>query len=395
MKKHSLSLSVVILATITLLLVTIEHLWAEEVKSGLPISTIGRPAGTIDPSLKNEINTAIARGLDWLALQQKEDGSWSDSNFPALTALALQAFLKGTHPRKKEICDKAVKYILSCVQPDGGIYKMIPERKGGGLPNYNTAICMTALHATGDKSLVPYVLSARKFIAGAQHFGDDEYKGGFGYDKNTGRAYTDLLNTYHAVSAMRETASAEDLRAAGEKKIDINWTETVKFIEKMQNKPESGDEAGGFFYNPKDPKAGTVTNEHGVIYFRSYGSITYAGLLALIYANVSRDDVRVKSAFHWACNHWSLEENPGMGQDSIYFFYNVLCKCLSTYGIDMIPLQNGKFINWKEELAKKLINLEQRDAKTGYSFWVNKVGRYWENDPVLVTSYVVLALEML
>ena len=353
-------------------------------------------AGALSPSLRNEANAAIGRGLDWLAANQKENGGWSNEDFPALTALALWAFAQSSHPEHAAVVDKARKYILSCVQADGGIYRTVAGRKGGGLSNYNTAICMTALHALRDPALAPVIRDARKFIAGAQHFGDDDYKGGFGYDRSTDRAYTDLLNTYYAAEAMKRTADVEDTRAPKESRVDINWTETVKFVERMQNKPESGDEdAGGFVYNPTDPKAGTRTNAQGVVVFRSYGSITYAGALALIYANVARDDVRVRSALDWASKHWTLDENPGMGPDGLFFFYNIMTRSLTAAAVDRIPRKGGESLDWRAEVAKRLISTQKVDPKTGRGFWLNDAGRYWENDPVLVTAYSLLALELL
>jgi len=353
-----------------------------------------QPIGVLDTSLANEVNAAMNRSLKWLASHQKEDGSWSEGNFPALTALPVWAFAKSSYPGKEAIIAKGVKYILSCVNEDGGIYKEIKGRKGGGLSNYNTAICMTALHATGDKALVPVIRNARKFIAGSQHFGDDNYSGGFGYDRDNERKYTDLLNTFYAAEAMARTADVEDSRPKSEKRVDIDWKETVKYVERMQNKPESGDDnSGGFYYNPSDPKAGTSTNKNGVVVFRSYGSITYAGMLALVYANVSRDDVRVKSAFDWSAKHWSLDENPGMGGSGVYFFYNILSRSLAAYGAQAIPSRDGKLIDWKTELAKKLVSLQKVDAATGEGYWENTQNRYWEGDPVLVTSYSLLAIE--
>jgi squalene-hopene/tetraprenyl-beta-curcumene cyclase len=353
-------------------------------------------AGALNTSLRNEVDAAVGRGLDWLAANQKENGAWSNDEFPALTALALRAFAQSTHPDKAAVVAKARTYVLSCVQTNGGIYRTVPGRKGGGLSNYNTAICMTALHALRDPSLAPVILNARKFLAGSQHFGDDVYTGGFGYDRNTGRAYTDLMNTYYAAEAMKRTADVEDRRPAEQARADINWAETVKFVERMQNLPESGDEnAGGFVYNPTDPKAGATTNAQGKVVLRSYGSITYAGMLALIYADVSRDDVRVRSALDWATKHWTLDENPGMGQDGLYFFYDVLANCLNAARVDRIPLKAGAEADWRAELARKLVKLQQVEPKSGRGFWVNPSGSYWENDPALVTSYALLALETL
>jgi squalene-hopene/tetraprenyl-beta-curcumene cyclase len=366
-----------------------------EVK-GTDLVSATQPAGTIGVSLRNEVNAAIDRSLDWLAAQQKDNGSWSNEQFPALTALPLRAFVRSGHPRAKQITSKGVDFILSCVRDDGGIYIDVVGRKGGGLSNYNTAICMATLHETGRPELVAVVQKAREFVAQSQHLGDDIYRGGFGYDAHTGRAYTDLLNTYHAVQAMRLTQGVEDLRPAGEARVDINWDEATAYIAKMQNEPEDGpSQEGGFFYKPGESKAGTTTNLAGEIVFRSYGSITYVGLLSLIFARVEPDDPRILSALDWSARHWSLEENPGMGAEGLYFFYNVLTKSLSAAGRDLIARPDKTQINWREDLADRLISLQKVDPKTGHGYWANETGRFWESDPVLVTAYAVLALQML
>jgi squalene-hopene/tetraprenyl-beta-curcumene cyclase len=352
------------------------------------------PTGQLDPSLRNEVTAAIDRGLSWLATKQRKDGAWSNKQFPALTALVVQSYLATQHQDKATVLPGALDFITSCVQPDGGIYVNVPGRKGGGLSNYNTSICMTALHATGDGKYLPIVLKARKFVAGSQHFGGDEYKGGFGYDQSTGRSYTDLLNTFYATQAMRMTQSVEDKRPSGEKRVDIDWEETAKYVSKLQNPPGTGDEAGGFFYNPNDPKAGTTTNAQGVVTFRSYGSITYAGLLALIYADVSRDDPRVRSAFDWSAKHWTLEENPGMGAQGLFFFFNVLTRSLDAYGQDLVPTEGGKMIDWRIQLARRLVTVQKVDPDTGGGYWTNDTGRFWESDPVLATAYTILALQL-
>lgn len=360
------------------------------------LTSAAQPVGTLSLSVRHEVDAAIQRGLDWLAAHQHDNGSWSNTNFPALTALAVKAFLNGEHPRKKPVVRAGIDYLLSCVQPDGGIYKNVEGRKGGGLSNYNTAICIMTLHATGNPAYDKVILDAREFIADAQHFGDDIYRGGFGYDKQTKRAYTDLLNTYYATRAMEETQAVEDRRDPGQERVSIDSAATVRFIERLQNKPSAGPEnAGGFFYNPTDPKAGTTTNEGGVVIFRSYGSITYAGLLAMIYADLAPSDPRVRSALDWASRHWTLEENPGMGPQGLYFFYNVMTKALDVTGRELIPVEEAQPVNWREAVAEKLVSLQKINPDTGHGYWVNDVGRYWESDPVLVTAYTLLALERL
>ena len=361
-------------------------------------------AAGVSESLRQEARAAVRSGLDWLIAQQNPAGYWSNEYFPALTALPLWA-LAGAGGTDTDSISRARAYLLKCVNEDGTICREPPQKsKGGGLANYNTAICMVALHALKDPDLTGIIQKARTAVAKSQHLGSDEYHGGMGYDSSTGRAYADLSNSYIAYEAMRLTENVEDLRKAGDPRADLNWEAARQFVARIQNLPGTNasswaqnpapEDKGGFAYKPDASNAGSATNADGSIRFRSYGSMTYAGLLSLIYAKVDRDDPRVQSAYSWAAAHWSLDQNPGMGAQGLYYFYNVLAKAMSAYGPDLVPAADGKQVNWREELIRKLVGLKRTDAKTGRNFWVNDEARWWESDPVLVTSYSILALEL-
>lgn len=366
------------------------------------VATRSATAG-VSPSLSHEGRAAVSRGVRWLLAQQQEDGHWSNPDFPALTALPLWALLKSgeSHP---DAVARAVRYIVSCAHEDGSIWREPKEqRKGGGLSTYNTAICMVSLHLTGDPRWVPIVQKARRFLAGSQHLGDDIYEGGMGYDPQTGRPYADLSNSYIAYEAMRLTQNLNDLQSEAGEQTDLNWEAARRFLARLQSMPGTNapdwvgnnpDERGGFIYRPDQSQAGTFTDTDGVVRFRTYGSMTYAGLLSLIYADVDRTEPRVISAFDWAQRHWTLEENPGMGQEGLYYFYNVLSKALAAYGQDVLQPPGGQPINWREELIRKLVNLQKIVPETGEGYWVNEAGRWWESDPVLVTAYALIALEV-
>jgi squalene-hopene/tetraprenyl-beta-curcumene cyclase len=116
--------------------------------------------------------------------------------------------------------------------------------------------------------------------------------------------------------------------------------------------------------------------------------MTYAGLLSLIYAKVTPEDPRVEAATEWARRHWTLEENPGRGPEGLYYFYNIMVKCLDTVGGETFSVPSGRTVAWRKEAVEKLLSLQREDGS-----WANAANRFWEGDPALVTAYCVLTLQ--
>jgi squalene-hopene/tetraprenyl-beta-curcumene cyclase len=79
-----------------------------------------------------------------------------------------------------------------------------------------------------------------------------------------------------------------------------------------------------------------------------------------------------------------------MGPQGLFYYFHTMSKALILYGVDDLPLAKGSKVNWRHDLAMKLINLQQRDGS-----WENSNGRWWEKDPALVTAYALLTLERL
>jgi len=341
-------------------------------------------------ALQREIQGAVAKGVAWLAENQNAAGYWSDEKNPAMTALPLWAMVGAGATSYTCQIDKAVAFILSKAQPDGGIYTPNPERGGAGLGNYNTSICMMGLRATGRKDVTRAIQKARDYTAATQLTGDDGHAGGFGYDRG-GRRHTDLTNTGIAIDAMRRTQDVEDFRPAGEKRADLNWDAALKYVENMQQK--EGEDKGGFLYTQSFSPGGSPRGAAGAggaqgrPQLRSYGSITYVGLLAMMHTQLTRNDPRVISAFDYCTKHWTLEENPGQGRQGVYFYYNILTRALAAANVDEVPQEGGGSLAWREALIRKVISLQKPDGS-----WVNENNRWWENDPVLATSYSLLAL---
>ncbi|MCF7837694.1 MAG: hypothetical protein K9N49_03605 [Candidatus Marinimicrobia bacterium] len=399
MKKNGMELGVWLRVVFCVLLAGIGRAQEEGIEA--PVR-LGGQIG-LDPSLRREAQAALDRGVTWLLARQDARGFWSNPEFPALTALPLWALAAAEVDRPAAI-EAAIGYLLDCVHPNGAIYREPTEdRRGGGLPTYNTALSMTALAAVNRPELTPVILKARAYVADSQALeGTDLYEGGFGYDAQTGRAYADLSNTVIALEALRLTEHLEDQRTEGER-ADPDWEAAQRFLARVQHLPETNPagwvddspaQRGGFIYRPDQSQAGTIEREDGTVTFRAYGSMTYAGLLSLIFAGVDRDDPRVRSAFDWSVRHWCLAENPGMGTSGLFYFYNVLSKALAAYGRTQFTTDAGAEVNWRAELARTLIAQQQIEPDTGAGYWVNADGRWWEADPVLVTAYSLLALDM-
>jgi squalene-hopene/tetraprenyl-beta-curcumene cyclase len=113
-------------------------------------------------------------------------------------------------------------------------------------------------------------------------------------------------------------------------------------------------------------------------------------MLSYIYANLRHDDPRVTAVFDWLQKNYTLEENPGMGPQGLYYYFHTMAKALTIYGVDKIKTAQGKEVDWRKDLALRLINLQKSDGS-----WANDNGRWWEKDASLVTSYAVISLELI
>jgi squalene-hopene/tetraprenyl-beta-curcumene cyclase len=349
-----------------------------------------------DISLKLELETAIGKGLGWLASRQKEDGSWGQAEFPALSALALTAFQgdpSGSYKRRYEAnIKKGYDQLLKNVKPDGGIYA---EK----LSNYNTSISLMALLVANNPGYEPVMKKARQFIIGLQdNLGEDvSVNGGIGYGGSY--KHSDLANTSFSLEALHYTRYLKSDVANDPEAKDLNWKAAIQFISRTQNLPgpndqkwasDDPDNKGGFVYFPGDSKAGEQKLDNGKTALRSYGSMSYAGLLSFIYAQVDKNDPRVKAVIDWLARNYTLDENPGMKQEGLYYYYHTMAKALSAAGIDTLTLKDGTKVNWRQDLAKRLLNLQNADGS-----WANQNGRWMEKDPTLVTAYGTITLEIL
>jgi len=358
------------------------------------ILTTAQSQNSISVSLRKEAEHSIEFGLKWLEKNQLTDGSWG--HYPAMTALAVTAFLKSPQGYSEETSlpvTQGIRFILGCQQPDGGIY--IDDLAG-----YNTAISLLALVAAKNPHYDDAIRRARDFLlslqfdeAGGVGKSDVRY-GGIGYKA---KERPDLSNLQWAIEALKESekyrkvseATGKPQEVSGEKTSaltgkELFWDNAIVFIQRCQNLKTTNDQSwsgndGGFIYSPSESKAGEFT---------SYGSMTYAGMKSFIYAGVDRNDKRVQAAYEWVRKNFTLEKNPQMGEQGLFYYYHTMAKALSAYGEEVVTDASGVSHSWRKELLEKLIGIQD-----GEGFWVNKNNRWWENKKELVTAYTLISME--
>lgn len=335
-------------------------------------------AGAMDPELRRRTVRAVAGGLHYLRGQQAADGSVLKS--VGITALSLRAFLES--PEKYTEADgpfisRQVDFLMANVRSDGSISTSLQSTA------YNTAVALNALAATKNPKYEAATAAARKFLLVHQADEDEGYKpdhafyGGIGYG---GGERPDLSNVYVVL---------EGLKAAATDPKDPVWQKALVFVSRTQNRSESNDQKwaandGGFAYrpgsNPPEYENGTS----------SYGGMTAAGLLSLLFAGVDKSDPRVQAAYKWMTANYTLELNPGTTKKhGLYYFYNAFAKVMAAYGEDSFTDGNGQKHNWRNELAQKLLALQAPDGS-----WSNRDSNaWWEDRPQLVTAWSVIALE--
>ena len=349
----------------------------------------------LDHSLSLEVKRALKKGQAYLLQTQSEQGYWGEPETPALTGLAVSAIIKGPslNEQSAQQVRKALDFLTSNQKPDGGIYA------DEGLLTYNTALSITAMSEFGDPADKETILKARRFLVSQQRegnveSGDEPFAGGIGYGNSY--SHSDLSNTYLALEALKKS---EAYLTETDQEPRLDWDAALAFVSRAQNLTETNDQEwasndaenkGGFVYFPGNSKAGEVELENGKIALRSYGSISYAGLMSLIYADLGVNDPRVKAVKEWISKNYTLDENPGMGLQGLYYYYQAMAKSLNAAGMDQLILEDGTTVAWRDALGSRLVQTQKPDGS-----WANENARWWETDPLLVTAYVMISLSNL
>ena len=362
------------------------------------------PSLTLDQSATRAAAVKLINsGAGFLLKAQQPDGAFAPAQAPVgMNALVLKALVQAPgYGYANTSVKKGFDKLLSFQVDSGGIYK-------DSLANYNTAIAISALASADSPDLVPAIRKATTYLKSLQWTdaivgpkgekidANHPWFGGWGYGGlSRGPGSPDLSNTQMAIEALHDAGLKED---------DPAYKNALKFVTRLQNSSETNDQPwagddGGFVYSPAadgkgESMAGEFAGAEGQRLLRSYGAMSYAGLKSMIYAGLSKDDPRVKAAWNWIRSNWTLDENPGMragnpanAQSGMFYYYHTMARALRSYGEADVIDTKGVHHDWRAELVTKFAALQNPDGS-----WSGE-RRWMEDNPVLTTSYVLLALE--
>jgi squalene-hopene/tetraprenyl-beta-curcumene cyclase len=341
-----------------------------------------------DPEPSDSVATSagklIERGVAFLRPRQDAKGGWTTQREPGVTALVVTALLRsGQVAPGDPSVTRALTYLEGFIGPNGGLSEA-PHA------NYSTSIALVAFREANVNHRYDRAIKAGQNFLKTMQWDENEGKtredafyGGAGYGGSNSRP--DLSNTAFFIEALRETGLPAD---------DPNLQKAMVFVSRCQNlKSEFNDQAwagkindGGFIYTAANGGQ-SMASPKGDGGLRSYASMTYAGLKSMIYAGLSRDDPRVKAALAYITHHYTLDENPGLGQQGLYYYYHTFAKTMAVLGEPTLKDANGVSHDWRRELVAALGKRQLREGG-----WVNHADRFMEGDPNLVTAYALLAL---
>jgi hypothetical protein len=334
----------------------------------------------------------LERAGDYLWSQQADDGGWHSHTYgllrsgQALTPFVLEALLeipREVHPLPLARVDRAAAFIRKNTQPDGALGMADPGIPD--YPNYSTALAVSALSRARlagweiqVRPMIAYLRSQQFTEQNGWHPTDPVYGAwGMGGGRRTppDTGHVDLSMTRYVLQA---------LRAAGVPASDRVFEKALVFIERCQNfdPKQPADADGGFFFSTTESdtnKAGSDGKR-----FRSYGTTTADGILALLAVGRSPDDPHITAARQWLTTYHRDMAVPGFigpayqrWPRGLAFYYSAAAsEAFRSLRVAALP-----------GIGSGLRTTQRPDGS-----WANPENLVKEDDPLIATGFAVRAL---
>jgi len=364
-----------------------------------------------------KLTETYASAAEWILGQQDASGAWKQGQgdkataSPAFTGLivtALGGAPKSLKEKYKPAVDKGIGYLLSKINADGSVGE---GPTGTFVKTYATGIALMAFASVERTDKVANAIRGAHAYMKQNQLKEGKDAGGMGYGDDQGggrKAIANLSTTGFAAEGLHQSGLPQD---------DEFWKLVVKYVRKCQNNSETnndpefvaelkskglvvGDDGSLYYSTVADPKAqkvGTkkVADKESIA---GYGSMTYDGIKTYLYAGLKKDAPEVKAAVDWVRKNYSVEFHPGFPFDAakrqhlrgLYHYYLVMSRALDALGENPFETFDGKKHDWAREIAGQLVT-QVKESK----MWQNDNSAWFEGDPLLTTSYVLVTCNTL
>lgn len=351
------------------------------------------------PTLEDEIEAAVQKGIVWLVAQQQPDGGWGSWDRVAYTGLAVLKLETRAIELGMEPLDPAYEYSaqvkagLEFLTGPGNFHTSPvapgePDGNGNGTRAYftdtgwhqiyQTGIAMMALSASGQP--VPhakYVADAVDYLAWAQQGpACGVHYGGWHYDPSAVPEFcdSDNSNSGYATLGLGYAAASPPWGFAVPVPASLKAALSV-WIDVMQDDVNGDPDDGGSWYNPGWPGSPWVN-------ILKTGNLLYE----MCVAGDPPTATRIDDAVAYIVRHWNAPGGCDVGWKDHRQAMFAMMKGLEIWGIDLLDLDGDTVPEtaWFDVVARHLLDTQQGDGSWPWDCW---------GDPVLSTCWAMLTLE--
>ena len=349
-----------------------------------------RPPAPATPQSAAE--ESLRHGAQYLWSRQAADGGWHSKTYgllrsgQSLTPFVLEALLgvpDDVLRAPRDQVNRAVEFIRRNTDASGAVGLMDPGLPD--YPNYATALAVKALSRAGQTNTQQDIERMAAYLRSRQFSEEHGWQPrdapygawGMGGEIRTppNAGHVDLSMTRHVIEALAE---------AGVDRDDAVFQRARVFVERCQNydpaDAERGD--GGFYFSTVVLDANKAGSE-GERY-RSYGTATADGLLALLALGYSPGDQRVRAAARWLSAHHRADGAPGFTGEAyerwtagLWFYY----AASSSSAMEKLRIPGAALF------AGTLPRAQKPDGR-----WINLENLVKEDDPLIATAFALKAL---
>jgi len=343
-----------------------------------PLAFVPSVAGATE----EEIQESIDLGIEWLASQQNENGSWGTSEKPALTGLALIKLVDRARELGEDPFDPEYEYYGNVTA--GYAYLMATKESepaindsetnnngirifyaGSGHHTYNTAIALMAFaNLNGyDEYNETLVQDMVDWFVDTQNA-----DGGWRYT-STPADESDNSNTGYAVVGLAYAETAGAIIPESVKTGLDSWVDLIQ-------DPVDGDaDDGGSWYTPSwnwtnSLKTGNLILEMGFV-----GDTT--------------ESDRLNDALDYLVRHWNDTGNIGDIDQTGWRPYNYQSMYCIMKGLEYMQIEEIDGIDWYDEMADYIVENQNETGYWDYDPW----GDYIPEIRIISTEWALLTLE--